>query len=132
MSVPNQLAALEPTRLQVQAWLAPRMLPQRVLDRMDLVLEEMLMNRLWHAFPQEESRQTTLSVVLTADALHLQFEDAGLPFNPLAHPEAPAPSSLAEAGIGGLGLKLVRKAASHCAYEYTDGMNRFSVTLALQ
>ncbi|MGZ8982292.1 MAG: ATP-binding protein, partial [Burkholderiaceae bacterium] len=51
LDVPNEFEALERTRLAIRDFVAPLQLPPRVVYRLELVLEEALMNRLLHAFP---------------------------------------------------------------------------------
>lgn len=126
----NDLAALEPARRALLDFLAGRQLSERLVFKLELVLEETLMNRVWHAFADGGRHHTDLTVQLRPDALVLLFEDDGLPFDPLQAPEPTAPASLAEARPGGLGLMLARKAASACHYERADGRNRFTVELA--
>jgi len=137
LAVPNAPAAVEAARLAVHAHLAQlgeQALPPALIYRLELILEETLMNRLWHAWPDGGTHHTELTLALCADALWLRFEDDGLAFDPLqAAPHLPA-ASLAEAQPGGLGLLLTRKAATSCCYERVGiepgGINRLTLTLA--
>jgi serine/threonine-protein kinase RsbW len=131
LAVPAERAAIEATRQRVLAFVDGLGLSARTVFRLELVLEEMLMNRLLHAFPGDGRRhETQLTLAIEPGALALCFEDDGLPFDPLQAPPRAPPASLAEAVPGGLGLLLTRKAASDCAYERVGGRNRFTVRLA--
>ena len=130
LQVANDRAALEPARLAVLDFLAGQRLSDSLLFKLELVLEETLMNRVWHAFADEARQHTDLTVQLRCAAVVLLFEDDGIPFDPLQTADPPAPSTLAEARPGGLGLLLTRKAASVCHYERAAGRNRFTVELA--
>lgn len=55
--------------------------------------------------------------------------DQGWPFNPLEQPDPVPATSLAEAKVGGLGIMLVRKAASSLAYERANGRNLVQVVI---
>ncbi|MBC7940769.1 MAG: ATP-binding protein [Chitinophagaceae bacterium] len=131
--MPNELGAFEDTRSRVLAFVAGHRLSPRVLYHLELVLEETLMNRLMHAFPQG-SRSTDLSVqVSPADApsdIVLCFEDDGVPFDPRQAPEPTWPISIESATPGGLGLHLTRKVASSSDYARVDGRNRYTVRVA--
>ena len=130
LSVPNVLASVDAARLAFDAHLAGAEMSARARYRLELVLEEALMNRVWHAFPEGGVHDIDLSLALRAEALELVVEDSGIAFDPLqAPPPAPA-TSLAEARPGGLGLMLTRKAALSCAYERRDGRNRLTVLIA--
>jgi len=138
LAVPNELAAIETTRTQVLAFLSGYSLPARTVYRLELVLEETLMNRLMHAFPEGGHHTTDLSVRLEPPMspgdelgeLVLCFEDDGVPFDPLqAAPPRPLEST-GDVPVGGFGLMLTRKAASACHYERIGARNRFTVRLA--
>ncbi len=138
LAVPNELAAIESTRSQVLAFLGDHALPTRTIYHLELVLEETLMNRLMHAFPEGGRHCTDLSVQFLSDELSreepgdlvLCFEDDGIPFDPLQASPPPRPASTVDAAPGGFGLMLTRKAASACHYERIGGRNRFTVRLA--
>ncbi len=129
LAVPNELAGIEPARQQVLAFVGASTLPEALVYRLELVLEETLMNRVWHAFPQGGRHMTDLTVQFDTDALELCFEDDGVPVDPMLVPVPQRPSSIENATPGGLGLLLTRKAASSCEYTRVDGRNRFRVRL---
>ena len=69
---------------------------------------------------------------LSADGIEMIFDDGGAPFDPLAASDPDMPNSLDEAKIGGLGIMLVRKAATDLAYERTSqDRNRLTVKLSV-
>lgn len=128
--VPNEFEALERTRLEMRDFVAPLRLPARVIYRLELVLEEALMNRLRYAFPDGRRASTEVTLRVLPEDLLLRFEDDGIPFDPLQAAAPRTASSIEDATVGGLGLPLTRKAASACSYERLDGRNRFTVRLA--
>lgn len=130
LQVANELSALEPARLAVLDFIAGHGLGERLVYRLELVIEEALMNRLWHAFPDGGRHVTDLCLQLQADELVLQFEDDGIPFDPLSLPLPVVPVSPQAAEPGGRGLMLIRKAARACRYERVGQRNRFTVHLA--
>ncbi|MDE2080637.1 MAG: ATP-binding protein [Burkholderiales bacterium] len=129
LQLANQLAALEPARQAVLDFVDGQGLSVRARYRLELVLEEVLMNLVWHAFPEGGSHAIDLTLQLEPDTLRLGFEDDGAPFDPLAAPLPVAPRSLAEAVPGGLGLALVRKAVREARYERVGGRNRLTLAL---
>jgi serine/threonine-protein kinase RsbW len=130
LRVPGAMDALEPARRAMLAFLAPHGLSTRLLYKLELVLEETLMNRLWHAHPEGGDHHTELQIGVRAEAIELRFEDSGMAFNPLLASDPAVPASLVEASPGGLGLMLTRKAATRCFYERVGERNVFTVHLA--
>ena len=57
------------------------------------------------------------------DALTVSITDWGTPFDPLAHTDPKAPSSIADAKIGGLGIMMVRRLTDDLSYVRDDSAN---------
>lgn len=127
LRVRNEMPALEVARLAMLAHLAPAGLPERVLFRLELILEETLMNLIWHAYPQGGAHGIDIEVALAPDCVRLGFEDDGIAFDPGEVAERTAPHGLAEAVPGGLGLVLVRKSARRVQHTRAAGRNRLEI-----
>lgn len=132
LCVPNVLESVETVRQAVRSYLEGAAISTRAMFRLELVLEESLMNRVWHAFPQGGRHDIQLQLSLQPDTLALCVEDEGIAFDPMQAPPHQNAATLAEAEPGGLGLLLTRQAALSCAYERRDGRNRFTAILARQ
>ncbi len=130
LRLPNRLSSVETARLALQEHLKPHALSPKTLYRLELVLEEALMNRVWHAWPQGGEHGIELELRVESDAVVLVLEDDGVAFDPTAAPTRPAPSSLAEARPGGLGLELSRKAVRSMRYERIGDRNHWQVDIA--
>jgi sigma-B regulation protein RsbU (phosphoserine phosphatase) len=132
LRVANTAEALEPARLAVLQWLdalpGPAA-PPRLRYRLELVLEEMLMNRVWHAWPEGGLHHSTLAVQRLDDALQLDFSDDGIAFDPFSADPPPRPATLQQATPGGLGLVLLRRAARACQYRREAGHNHCRIEL---
>jgi anti-sigma regulatory factor (Ser/Thr protein kinase) len=129
LRVANTVAALEGARAALDRFCKDRELPERTQFKLELVLEEMLMNRVLHAFAPGTLGHTDVTLRLEADRVVLGFEDDGVAFDPLQAAPPARPTTLQDTVDGGLGLVLTRKAARECRYEHTDGRNRFTVVL---
>ena len=123
--------ALEPARLAVIAFLAPHQLSAQAIYSVELVLEESLMNVVWHAFAPGAVRPPVgVCVELRDGAVVLEIDDAGRPFDPLQAPEPTHPKSIDEAVPGGLGLALMHMHAQSIRYERRGERNHLSFILA--
>ena len=129
LRVPGEHAAIEAARQQVLAFLADEGLSPRAVYRLELVLEEVLMNRLWHADAGRAGGPTDLTLQTGPAALLLHFEDDGPRFDPTQRADRTLPTSIEDATPGGLGLLLTRKAVSAWSYERTDGRNCFTLQI---
>lgn len=130
LQVPNERAALEATRLRLLDFLQADGLPDRVIYRLELVLEEVLMNRLWHSSVPAGGGHTDLQLQVQPDGLVLRFEDDGPAFDPTQVRHPGLPTSLDAATPGGLGLLLTRKAVSAWCYERVQDRNCLTLELA--
>lgn len=92
---------------------------------LDLCLEEAVTNIIMHAGLKDRAG-ALIAVTLLSGAPELTFclEDEGRPFDPTKVAERPAPHSLEEAPIGGVGLPLMRKLTTAMRYERDGNRNR--------
>lgn len=112
--------------LAAAAHLQGAALSARALYRVELVLEELLMNVALHA----RCAQADVRVAVTGDAVLLGVEDDGDAFDPTHLAPAAAPPSLEGSQVGGLGLSLVRQSVRDWRYERVAGRNRVTALLA--
>jgi anti-sigma regulatory factor (Ser/Thr protein kinase) len=131
LQLANDRSALEPARLAVLAFLAPFSPSARAVYAIELVLEEVLTNEIKYAFDDRAEHSIELTVGLEPEAVVLHFEDGGVAFDPLQASAPPAPTTLDDAPVGGLGLVLVRSFATSATYERRDGRNCLTIAVAL-
>jgi serine phosphatase RsbU (regulator of sigma subunit)/anti-sigma regulatory factor (Ser/Thr protein kinase) len=92
-----------------------------------LVLEEVLSNA--RDYGAEEPLAASVDYRVRADRLDLLIEDNARAFDPLAQNLPDIDRPLAQRGIGGLGLLLVRELTREPRYERIEGRNRLSLWL---
>ncbi len=103
----------------------------RARYNVELVFEEIVSNVVRHSASDARAHHVDLSLTFEAAGIVLTITDDGPAFDPLQHPAPTLPTSLAEAPTGGLGIFLVRKAATRLHYERTpDQKNQLTVTIA--
>lgn len=133
LTLPCELASCAVAHEALQALLAPHHPSARASFGLDVVLEELLMNQILHAYPAAvEPASVGLQAWVADDTLLLLLSDHGIPFDPLARPAPVAPASLDEARPGGWGIHLLRRYARALAYERVGDVNRLTVALALR
>jgi anti-sigma regulatory factor (Ser/Thr protein kinase) len=100
------------------------------IDDLELCANEAVANIIAYAYEGAAPREHAIELRIerVGSAARLTVEDDGNRFDPLAAELPEPPPSLAEAPIGGLGIKLVRGMMAQCAYRYEGGRNVFSMT----
>ncbi len=123
---------------EASLWLAERCrlrsVPEVLIDRLDLCLNEVLANLIDHAGPGAQA----IPVELVLDPgdpvggapLSLRVRDGGAPFDPTAAHPPTAPTELAAMGIGGLGLVMVRRFCDEMRYRRVNDRNELTLCLA--
>ncbi len=130
LTLANDRDAFDATRQAVLDFLNPYAPSEQALFNIELILEESLMNVIWHAFSDQAEHRIDLLVQVDPQQIVLRFEDDGIAFDPLQASEPVLPTSLDDAVPGGLGLMLVRKFAKSVAYERSGDRNRLTIAVA--
>jgi anti-sigma regulatory factor (Ser/Thr protein kinase) len=98
----------------------------------EVVVEEVIMNLVLHAFPDPAAHRFELQVEVDPASLTLRFIDDGRPFDPTTRIPRDLPSTLSDAQPGGLGLRLLRRRTRSMQYARRDGRNELTLVLDLQ
>lgn len=130
LRLPARLESLATFRLYALAAAAQAGLPQGAVDRLDLVLEEALVNIVHHAYGDGGGDVELSCRSLEPGRLCLALTDWGAPFDPLNAPDPGQADRMAanrEAGVedrepGGLGLFFIRTMAES-SYQREAGAN---------
>jgi anti-sigma regulatory factor (Ser/Thr protein kinase) len=132
LDLPSRRESCEEARLALERFLAPWALDAKATFAIELVLEEVLMNIVWHAgaTASGDPAPIRLAALVQDDAIVLCFEDKGTAFDPTHAAEPVMPASIEDARPGGLGIALVRKFARSLVYERAGNRNRLTVSVA--
>jgi len=103
-------------------------------SRLELVVEELVVNIGSYAYPQSEG-DMEVDCVLDHGGDPPRFclilRDWGEAFNPLDSPAPDLEAGLDERRPGGLGIFLVRELADHCSYRRHGDANEFRACFAM-
>lgn len=95
-----------------------------VLDKIDLALEEVLLNVMDYAYEPDRHGEVKVGCGRTGnEGFRLIIQDQGRPFNPLTQHPPDLTSDIEDRGIGGLGIFLTKKMASRVQYSHDKGSN---------
>ena len=111
-------------------WLAAHGAPEAGLGRVELVLEEVVMNIIMHGTPAAGAvPRIRLAATALAGGCRLAVSDNGPPFNPAAAVPRTDGATLDQAAPGGLGLVLLRRYAQDLDYRRLPAGNRLALTV---
>lgn len=119
----NELSALREMSAWLEATIQRLEVPEPLVFKFDLCANEAVTNVISYAYPENGAREIGLRLFREDEALCLEIEDDGIPFNPIERPKHVQPASLEEAEIGGLGVDLIRTFMDECHYARRSGRN---------
>jgi serine/threonine-protein kinase RsbW len=97
------------------------------LDRLELVIEEIVVNIAQYAYDQPENGEVELTCAVAGPhALRVEISDSGRAFDPLARNPPDLNRGLADRQPGGLGIFLVQSIAESLAYRREGERNVLS------
>jgi len=99
-------------------------LTEAQVHKLDLLIEELLVNVIHYAYAPGESGQAAMGyAVVEPQCLRVEIQDSGKEFNPLEAGDPDLELSTEDRPIGGLGIYLVKTMADSVSYRREDGKN---------
>ncbi|MDR1250162.1 MAG: ATP-binding protein [Treponema sp.] len=100
--------------------------PARIAQQLAVATEEIFVNIARYAYA-ERTGDVTVRIGRAGDVLAAQFEDGGIPFDPLDWPNPKTTGSIEERSIGGRGIFLVKKLSDRVAYRRFEDKNLLTI-----
>ena len=128
-SFPAEPEQLEPVQRFVEEQIERYDCSARVRFQLDVAVEEIFINIAKYAYRPGQAGQAAVRCCVGGDPLQvtIQFQDQGVPFNPLAKEDADITLTAQERQIGGLGILMVKKSMDAVRYSYEDGKNILTI-----
>ena len=126
LRLPKELSAVEEGRLALLEYLQSLALDDRVINRVEVILEELVTNVVRHA---DEATHVRLSANPCDEGVRLCVEDDGAAFNPLQVDEIGPFDKLEDARLGGLGIPLVKRLSRSVEYDRIGSSNRICAVI---
>ncbi len=133
LSLPAKRESLDAFRHFVMTMAQSVPLASAVMSKIDLVLEEVLLNVMDYAYAS--GREGTMDVgcgLLNDEFFQVLVQDQGRPFNPLSQAAPDLTADIDHRLIGGLGVFLTKKMTDRLAYRYEHGRNILELGFRLQ
>lgn len=92
------------------------------------IAEEIFINITSYAYKSDEPKQdVTLTLEFNPKVLLIEFEDNGIPYNPLKNEDPDISLPIEKRSVGGLGIFIVKHIADSVDYKYNDGKNILTI-----
>ncbi len=100
-------------------------------NRLNLILEEALVNVIDYAYPEGESGEIELRILHDATGrITFRISDSGTPFDPTLAGNADIHADIEERSIGGLGIFLIKNLSDNVSYNRIDGRNVLTIKVS--
>lgn len=123
LRLPAKLSSLDRFREFVNRSAGAAGIGPSLLARIQIVLEELLVNHERHAYCSGEGHSEVVCFRRAPGMFCLEVMDEGRPFNPLDRAPPDVTLGAEERPVGGLGIHLVRSLADKIAYRREGGNN---------
>jgi serine/threonine-protein kinase RsbW len=121
-----KLAQLDAIQAWVNSLLEAKGCPSGIRLQISVMVEEIFVNIANYAY-DGGAGDVTLRIAVDDGLFHMQFEDSGKPFDPLAHPALDTREPLGKRRAGGMGIYIVRKSIDKIDYRREEGRNILTV-----
>ena len=102
-----------------------------LLLKIELVLEELLVNHVLHAYGSGEGESEVACFCRAPGCFCLEVVDEAAPFDPLGHASPDLTLAPGDRPIGGLGILMVRSLADEVSYRREGGRNVITARFVL-
>lgn len=125
-TLPGDLTALAAATEALDRFWQEQRVDENVQADLNIAIEEIASNAIRHGSqPLDPTGEDPILIRVTVgpDDIRIEIEDAGVAFNPLAHPLPDPATPLDERRAGGLGILMVVQMMDQVSYVRSDGRN---------
>lgn len=129
LTLSPRLGELTRVRTELDQYLRDASLPDTACNALLVVAEEVLINIVRYGCCDAASDTIEVKVDRESAAVHMEFIDSGIPFNPLKLAGREAAGQLVDnLDLGGIGVHLVRGLTNYQEYTRRADRNHFRIT----
>ena len=126
--VPAKVEELDHVNEFIHTELNRRLCPNRAQKQLDIAVEELFVNVARYAYPEatdEDPGTVRISYTYSSEppSVTIGIADDGIPYDPLAKPDAATPDDIMDVPIGGLGILMAKRSVDEMTYERVGGSN---------
>jgi serine/threonine-protein kinase RsbW len=129
VSLANNVGEIRRVNAALADFLGEEGAPMRVINRVRLVIEELVVNVVRYAYDDQKPHRIDVDVRTEPRRVVVTVEDDGRPFDPREAPPPPLHVPVETRPKGGLGIFLVKSLSNKMTYSRHDDRNRVRVVV---
>ena len=123
ITIKNQISELERVNLFLEEIAEELNLDMELQMNLNLVLEEMVSNVIFYAYPEGKTAEIELVAETRGKELTFVITDSGKEFDPTAKEDADPNVNPMDRDIGGMGIYIVKNIMNEVSYQRLEGKN---------
>ena len=132
LRIKNQISELERVAQFIEEIGEELGLNMELRMNLNLVMEEMVSNVIFYAYPKDTDAEIELLVESDGKELTFVLSDQGREFDPTARVNANLDVNPAEREIGGMGIFIVKNIMNQVSYQRLEGKNLLTMTKGIE
>ena len=132
LRIKNQISELEKVAQFVEEIGEELGLSMELQMNLNLVMEEMVTNVIFYAYPEGEVADIELLAKSDGKELTFVLSDQGKEFDPTAKEDADPDINPADREIGGMGIFIVKNIMNKVTYQRLEGKNLLTMTKGIE
>ena len=132
LRIKNRISELERVNQFIEEIGEELHLDMELQMNLNLVMEEMVSNVIFYAYPKESDSEIELLAKSDGRELTFVLSDQGKEFDPTMKEDADPNVNPAERDIGGMGIFIVKNIMNHVTYQRLEGKNLLTMTKSFE
>ena len=132
LRIKNEVSELEKVALFVEEIGEELGLSMELQMNLNLVMEEMVTNVIFYAYPEGEEADIELLAKSDGKELTFVLSDQGKEFDPTAKDDADLDVNPADRELGGMGIFIVKNIMNKVTYQRLEGKNLLTMTKGIE
>lgn len=132
IKIKNQVGELEKVNAFIEEIGDELQLDMELLMNLNLVMEEMVSNVIFYAYPEGKTADIELSAELVGRQLTFVLSDKGREFDPTMKEDIDTETDPADRDLGGLGIYIVKNIMNEVTYQRLEGKNLLTMKKVLE
>ena len=132
IKIKNQVGELEKVNAFIEEIGEELQLDMELLMKLNLVMEEMVSNVIFYAYPEGKTADIELTAECTGHTLTFVLSDKGREFDPTMKEDIDTATDPADRELGGLGIYIVKNIMNEVTYQRLEGKNLLTMKKDLE